>query len=201
MRPATASGEKPPKMTEWIAPIRAQASMATAAAGMGTLAIEREPVDPQPWTPGTAVPEQLAPLLGHWYTEGSHLVLSVRQGQLEARLAAAESPVPVSVVDSTTMGMAMGFAALAGARSAVRGEGFAAVEEVIAKVKAAGKIVGVNAFVPAQADAYAAAGADYVNVGADVALLARAAEALADRWCPAPIDAAAGGEGAPRASY
>lgn len=51
-----------------------------------------------------------------------------------ARLAAAESPVPVSVVDSTTMGMAMGFAALAGARSAVRGEGFAAVEEVIRSV-------------------------------------------------------------------
>ncbi|MPZ03846.1 2-dehydro-3-deoxyglucarate aldolase, partial [Micrococcus luteus] len=77
----------------------------------------------------------------------------------------------------------------------------AAVEEVIAKVKAAGKFVGVNAFVPAQADAYAAAGADYVNVGADVALLARAAEALADRWCPEPSDAAADGEGAPRTSY
>ena len=29
----TASGENPPKMTEWIAPIRAQASMATAASG------------------------------------------------------------------------------------------------------------------------------------------------------------------------
>jgi hypothetical protein len=26
-------GEKPPKMTEWIAPMRAQASMATAASG------------------------------------------------------------------------------------------------------------------------------------------------------------------------
>ena len=77
----------------------------------------------------------------------------------------------------------------------------AAVEEVITKVKAAGKIVGVNAFVPAQADAYAAAGADYLNVGADVALLARAAEALADRWCPEPSDAAADGEGAPRTSY
>lgn len=77
----------------------------------------------------------------------------------------------------------------------------AAVKKVIAEVKAAGKIVGVNAFVPAQADAYAAAGADYVNVGADVALLARAAEALADRWCPAPRDAAADREGAPRASY
>ena len=33
MRPATASGEKPPKMTEWIAPMRAQASIATAASG------------------------------------------------------------------------------------------------------------------------------------------------------------------------
>ncbi len=28
MRPAMLSGEKPPKITEWIAPIRAQASMA-----------------------------------------------------------------------------------------------------------------------------------------------------------------------------
>ena len=29
MRPASASGEKPPKTTEWIAPMRAQASMAS----------------------------------------------------------------------------------------------------------------------------------------------------------------------------
>ena len=28
-----------------------------------------------------------------------------------------------------------------------------------------------------------------------------AAEALADRWCPEPSDAAADGEGAPRTSY
>ena len=28
IRPAMESGEKPPKITEWIAPIRAQASMA-----------------------------------------------------------------------------------------------------------------------------------------------------------------------------
>ena len=32
-RPAIASGLKPPKMTEWIAPIRAQASMAKAPSG------------------------------------------------------------------------------------------------------------------------------------------------------------------------
>ena len=34
MRPAMLSGEKPPKITECTAPIRAQASMATAAWGI-----------------------------------------------------------------------------------------------------------------------------------------------------------------------
>jgi hypothetical protein len=32
-RPAIASGEKPPKMTEWTAPMRAQASIAIAPSG------------------------------------------------------------------------------------------------------------------------------------------------------------------------
>ena len=34
MRPARASGEKPPKTTEWIAPMRAQARTATAISGI-----------------------------------------------------------------------------------------------------------------------------------------------------------------------
>jgi hypothetical protein len=34
IRPATLSGEKPPKTTEWIAPMRAQASIAAAASGI-----------------------------------------------------------------------------------------------------------------------------------------------------------------------
>ena len=34
IRPASASGEKPPNTTEWIAPIRAQASTANAASGI-----------------------------------------------------------------------------------------------------------------------------------------------------------------------
>ncbi len=34
MRPASESGEKPPNTTEWIAPMRAQASIATAASGI-----------------------------------------------------------------------------------------------------------------------------------------------------------------------
>lgn len=69
----------------------------------------------------------------------------------------------------------------------------AAVEHVFSAVQAAGKPVGVNAFDPVAADAYIAAGADFVAVGADVALLARASEALATRF----IDA----DATERASY
>lgn len=75
----------------------------------------------------------------------------------------------------------------------------AAVKKVITEVKAAGKIVGVNAFVESHARDYVDAGADFVNVGADVALLARGSEALADTWCPAP--GADAGAQTPRGSY
>lgn len=57
-----------------------------------------------------------------------------------------------------------------------------AAKTVLAKAKAAGVFAGVNAFNPDQAQDYVHAGADFVNVGADVALLARAAEQLAAKW-------------------
>ena len=69
-----------------------------------------------------------------------------------------------------------------------------AVARVFAVMHEAGKPVGVNAFDPAAADDYMARGADFVAVGADVALLARASEALAARFLPAA-------EGGERASY
>lgn len=72
---------------------------ATAAIELGTIAIEREPVVPEPWEPGTAVPEDLVPLLGHWYSEGTHFVLSVRQGVLEARIAGQPKEQPASVFE------------------------------------------------------------------------------------------------------
>ncbi|PRY50921.1 DegV family protein with EDD domain [Knoellia remsis] len=50
-----------------------------------------------------------------------------------AQLAAQQSPVPVTVVDSRTMGMAMGYAVLAGAQAAAGG---ASAEEVAALVAA-----------------------------------------------------------------
>ncbi len=73
----------------------------------------------------------------------------------------------------------------------------AAVLSSIEAGRAAGKPVGVNAFVPDDADRYLAAGASFVAVGADVAILARASEALADRFIRADVP----DSGSPRAGY
>ena len=61
----------------------------------------------------------------------------------------------------------------------------AAVEKSIAAGKAAGKFVGVNAFAEGTAKRYIELGADFVGVGADVALLARGSEALAAKFVSA----------------
>jgi 4-hydroxy-2-oxoheptanedioate aldolase len=58
----------------------------------------------------------------------------------------------------------------------------AAVLTSITAAKAAGKFVGVNAFVEADARTYIQAGADFVNVAADVSLLARSTEALTAKY-------------------
>ncbi len=65
-------------------------------------------------------------------------------------------------------------------------EVIAAVEHCIAVAVAAGVPAGVNAFAEPLARRYLAAGAAFILVGADVALLARSSEALADRYIPAP---------------
>jgi 4-hydroxy-2-oxoheptanedioate aldolase len=70
----------------------------------------------------------------------------------------------------------------------------AAVLRAFDAVRAVGTPVGVNAFDSAAASRYLDAGASFVLVGADVALLARGSEALAARWIRAD-------EGPERASY
>jgi 4-hydroxy-2-oxoheptanedioate aldolase len=70
----------------------------------------------------------------------------------------------------------------------------AAAMDCIAATKTAGKKVGINAFAPATAKKYIEAGVDFILVGADVAMLARSSEALADTY----IGDAAGGS---RTSY
>ncbi|WP_285036338.1 HpcH/HpaI aldolase/citrate lyase family protein [Plantibacter sp. ME-Dv--P-095] len=58
----------------------------------------------------------------------------------------------------------------------------AAVERVLDAAAAAGKPAGVNAFDPVVAEHYLDHGASFVLVGADVSLLARASEGLAERF-------------------
>lgn len=60
----------------------------------------------------------------------------------------------------------------------------AAVVRTFEAAHAAATPVGVNAFDPALVQAYVDAGADFVAVGADVAMLARGSEAFAQRWAP-----------------
>jgi 4-hydroxy-2-oxoheptanedioate aldolase len=52
----------------------------------------------------------------------------------------------------------------------------------IAKAKNKGWFVGVNAFAPATAEKYIAAGVDFILVNADVAILARSTEAIAQKY-------------------
>nr|WP_244960583.1 HpcH/HpaI aldolase/citrate lyase family protein [Pseudoclavibacter chungangensis] len=73
----------------------------------------------------------------------------------------------------------------------------ASVERTIRAANTLGVPVGVNAFNPEVADRYLLAGADFALVGADVAVVARAGEALATRFIPA-TDA---DDGPARASY
>lgn len=73
---------------------------AAAAVALGTIAVDREPVEPEAWEPGESVPEELVPLLGHWYSEGTHFIFSVRQGALEARIAGQPKEQPPSVFEA-----------------------------------------------------------------------------------------------------
>jgi CubicO group peptidase (beta-lactamase class C family) len=61
--------------------------------------IENDPVDPEPWRPGTEVPAELADLVGMWYSEGAPFVFSVKEGHLEARAQALPEHKPSSVFE------------------------------------------------------------------------------------------------------
>lgn len=112
-----------------------------------------------------------------------------------AAVAAVDKIVAVDGVDAVFVGPAdlaasMGLLGQPGHPGVVE-----AVLTSIRAANAAGVPVGVNAFVPEDAERYLAAGADFVAVGADVSILARGTEALADRFVQTPPD------GSARASY
>jgi CubicO group peptidase (beta-lactamase class C family) len=60
-------------------------------------AADAYPSEPEPWQAMEAVPPELEPLLGRWWTEGTELTLSVRQGRLELRDPTAPQSLPPSV--------------------------------------------------------------------------------------------------------
>jgi hypothetical protein len=41
---------------------------------------------PEPWSPQDAVPPEVDGVLGHWWTEGAQIVLSLRSGRFQAEL-------------------------------------------------------------------------------------------------------------------
>lgn len=111
--------------------------------------------------------------------------------QIESALA-VENLEEIAAVDGVDA-LYVGPSDLAASMGLIGKQGDPRIDEAVLKTievgHAHGKLVGVNAFNPAAAQRYIDAGVDFVSVGADVTLLARGSEALADRFL--------GGEGGP----
>lgn len=123
------------------------------------------------------------------YLARAHELVSLTvQIETAEALAVADEIAAVEGVDALLVGPADLAASLGLLGQQNHPDVVAAVESVIRAGRAAGTPVGVNAFDPAAADRYAEAGAAFLLVGSDVTLLARASEALTDRF----IGAAAG---------
>lgn len=110
------------------------------------------------------------------------------QIETAAGVAAAAEITAVDGVDGVFVGPSDLAASLGLLGQQTHPDVVAEVHRAFAAVTAAGKPVGVNAFDPVAAQAYIDAGAAFVLVGADVALLARGSEALAGRWIPTADD-------------
>lgn len=132
---------------------------------------------------------------------GSALARSARWNRVENYLARADEHVSVMVQIETVEGVdnAAAIAAVDGVDGVFVGPSdlaasmgllgqqthpdvTAAAMRTFEAVHGAGTPVGVNAFDPEAARGYLGAGADFVLVGADVALLARGSETLAQHW-------------------
>lgn len=117
-----------------------------------------------------------------YLTRAHELVSLVVQIESAEAVANAADIAAVDGVDAVFLGPSDLAASMGLLGQQTHPEVVSAVKSVISDVKAQGKIVGVNAFAQAAAKDYLDAGADFVNVGADVALLARATENLAAQY-------------------
>lgn len=73
---------------------------------LGDHVVEHDPVEDEPWRPGTELPEEYRPILGQWFSEGHPFVFSVAKGKLEARIdVPAAAKVPPSVFERVADGV------------------------------------------------------------------------------------------------
>ena len=112
---------------------------------------------------------------------GQTISLTV-QIESTAAVAAVEDILAVDGVDSIFLGPSDLAASMGLLGQQEHPEVRAAVDHCLAAAKAAGKPAGVNAFNPDTARHYLTSGANFILVGADVALLARGSEALAAQY-------------------
>ncbi len=63
--------------------------LADTGLGLALAALEELAPELEPWAPDDAPPDEIAPLLGRWWSEGSEAIFSWRRGRLETRLASA----------------------------------------------------------------------------------------------------------------
>jgi CubicO group peptidase (beta-lactamase class C family) len=72
---------------------------ADTAATLLTRVLDDDPRPESVWRPGPAVSEDLAELVGRWWSEGSAFEFSVRDGRLEARMEQAPRTSPPAVFE------------------------------------------------------------------------------------------------------
>jgi 4-hydroxy-2-oxoheptanedioate aldolase len=119
------------------------------------------------------------------YVERAHeLVSLVVQIESAEAVANAADIAAVEGVDGVFVGPADLAASMGLLGQQTHPDVVEAVLRTFDAVRGAGKPVGVNAFDPVAARSYLDAGASFVAVGADVSLLARGSEKLADAWIP-----------------
>lgn len=125
------------------------------------------------------------------------------QIETEAAVGAVEEILAVDGVDAIFLGPSDLAASLGVLGEQEHPKVRAAVEHCLSAARTAGKPAGVNAFNEATAREYMDAGASFVLVGADVAVLARGTEALASKFIPTAHDGGTPfrGTGAVRPSY
>ena len=70
-----------------------------AACHLATCVLDRAPEPPKPWRPGPPVPDELRPLVGRWWSEGTPFEFFVRDTQLHARAEKAPPWLPPAVFE------------------------------------------------------------------------------------------------------